>query len=48
MLCLESTIITHGMPFPQNEIMANEIEDIVRKNGVVPATVTILHTFFTY
>ncbi|XP_063785022.1 uncharacterized protein LOC134933611 isoform X4 [Pseudophryne corroboree] len=41
-VALESTIITHGMPYPENISMANEVEEIVRINGSVPATVGIL------
>ncbi|XP_063303670.1 uncharacterized protein LOC134602585 isoform X2 [Pelobates fuscus] len=41
-VALESTIITHGMPYPHNIRMAKEVEDIVRTNGSVPATVGIL------
>ncbi|XP_040201670.1 pseudouridine-metabolizing bifunctional protein C1861.05-like isoform X2 [Rana temporaria] len=41
-VALESTIITHGMPYPQNIRMANEVEEIVRSNGSVPATVGII------
>src|SRR5699024_11673471 len=39
---LESTIITHGMPYPQNVEMAKEVEQIVRENGAVPATIAII------
>lgn len=35
---LESTIITHGLPYPQNRIMAKETEKIIRNNGAIPAT----------
>ncbi|XP_053321261.1 uncharacterized protein LOC128492651 [Spea bombifrons] len=41
-VALESTIITHGMPYPHNISMAKEVEDVVRANGSVPATVGIL------
>ena len=41
-VALESTIITHGMPYPQNLKMARGVEDLVRKNGAVPATVAIM------
>ena len=41
-VALESTIISHGMPFPQNEETALEVEDIVRSNGVTPATVAVI------
>ena len=40
-VALESTIISHGMPYPQNLQTAVEVEDIVRKNGAVPATIAI-------
>ena len=41
-VALESTIITHGMPYPQNLAMAREVEDVVRANGAVPATIAIM------
>ncbi len=41
-VALESTIIAHGMPYPQNVATAREVEDIVRGNGAVPATIAIL------
>jgi pseudouridine-5'-phosphate glycosidase len=41
-VALESTIITHGMPFPQNLEMAGRVEDAIRARGAVPATVAIL------
>ncbi|KFR02454.1 hypothetical protein N306_11420, partial [Opisthocomus hoazin] len=41
-VALESTIITHGMGYPQNLSMAREVEEIVTTNGAVPATVGIL------
>ncbi|KAL4705043.1 hypothetical protein ACJJTC_009831 [Scirpophaga incertulas] len=41
-VALESTIITHGMPYPKNLETALEVENIIRKLGVVPATVAIL------
>lgn len=40
-MALESTIIAHGMPYPQNLETAKRIEDIVRKKGCVPATVAV-------
>ncbi len=40
-VALESTIISHGMPFPQNVEMAKKTEAIIRKNGAVPATIAI-------
>lgn len=39
---LESTIIAHGMPYPENIETAIEIEDLLRKRGVVPATIAII------
>ncbi len=41
-VALESTIITHGMPYPQNLKMAREVEQVVRDNGAVPATIAIM------
>lgn len=41
-VALESTIISHGMPYPQNVAMATEVEDIVRAHGAVPATIAVL------
>ncbi|MDR2311541.1 MAG: pseudouridine-5'-phosphate glycosidase [Brucellaceae bacterium] len=41
-VALESTIITHGMPFPQNLEMARKVEDVIRANGAVPATIAVL------
>jgi pseudouridine-5'-phosphate glycosidase len=41
-LALESTIITHGMPYPQNLEMARSVEAIVRENGAVPATIAVM------
>ncbi|RLN98071.1 hypothetical protein BBJ28_00008479 [Nothophytophthora sp. Chile5] len=40
-VALESTIISHGMPFPQNLEMATHVEDIVRAHGACPATICI-------
>lgn len=42
-VALESTIISHGMPYPQNLEMAREVEAIVRSEGAVPATTAILN-----
>lgn len=42
-VALESTIIAHGFPYPQNLHMAQDVERIVRENGAVPATVAILN-----
>lgn len=41
-VALESTIISHGMPYPQNVAMAIEVEGIVREHGAVPATIAVL------
>jgi pseudouridylate synthase len=41
-VALESTIISHGMPFPQNLETAKEVEAVVRAHGAVPATVAII------
>jgi pseudouridine-5'-phosphate glycosidase len=41
-VALESTIITHGMPYPQNLEMARSVEDVIRRNGAEPATVAIM------
>src|SRR5690348_18507400 len=41
-VALESTIITHGMPHPQNVMTAREVEAIVRENGAVPATIAVI------
>jgi len=41
-VALESTIITHGMPFPQNVETARLVEDDVRKAGAVPATIAVI------
>lgn len=41
-VALESTIISHGMPYPQNVKTALEVERIVRENGSVPATIGII------
>ena len=42
-VALESTIISHGMPYPQNVQTAKEVEEIIRKNGAVPATTAIIN-----
>lgn len=43
LVALESTIITHGMPYPENVQTAREVEEIVRSQGAVPATIAILN-----
>ncbi|KAK9298423.1 hypothetical protein QLX08_008218 [Tetragonisca angustula] len=42
-VALESTIITHGMPYPDNLKTAIQVENVVRKKGAVPATIGILN-----
>ncbi|MDD4481964.1 MAG: pseudouridine-5'-phosphate glycosidase [Bacilli bacterium] len=42
-VALESTIISHGMPFPKNMEMANECERLIRNNDVIPATIAIIN-----
>ena len=41
-VALESTIISHGMPYPQNVEMAREVEGIIRDLGATPATIAVL------
>ena len=41
-VALESTIISHGMPYPQNVETALAVEEIIRRNGAVPATVAVV------
>ena len=41
-VALESTIISHGMPYPQNVETALQVEKIIREHGAVPATIAIL------
>ncbi|TWB30632.1 pseudouridine-5'-phosphate glycosidase [Nitrospirillum bahiense] len=41
-VALESTIITHGMPYPANLETALAVEDVVRANGAVPATIAVV------
>ena len=41
-VALESTIITHGMPFPQNLEMARDVEAEIRAGGAVPATIAVI------
>ncbi|KAG0340028.1 hypothetical protein BG000_000820 [Podila horticola] len=41
-VALESTIISHGMPYPQNYETAIQVESVVRENGATPATIAIL------
>jgi pseudouridylate synthase len=41
-LALESTIISHGMPYPQNLVVARELESIAEAKGVTPATICLM------
>lgn len=41
-VALESTIISHGMPYPKNVETALKVEDIIRENGAIPATIAII------
>jgi pseudouridine-5'-phosphate glycosidase len=41
-VALESTIISHGMPYPQNVTTARAVENIIREQGAIPATIAIL------
>lgn len=41
-VALESTIITHGMPYPQNLDMARGVEQLIRAEGAVPATIAVM------
>ncbi len=45
-VALESTIISHGMPFPQNVETALKVEGIVRNNGAIPASIAIINGKF--
>jgi pseudouridine-5'-phosphate glycosidase len=41
-VALESTVISHGLPYPENLTLAQELEDLVRGQGAVPATIAII------
>ena len=41
-VALESTIISHGMPYPQNVETALQVEEVIRKEGAVPATIAVI------
>lgn len=41
-VCLETTIISHGMPYPKNVETALAVEEIIRENGAIPATIGII------
>ncbi|MBI4731449.1 MAG: pseudouridine-5'-phosphate glycosidase [Chloroflexi bacterium] len=42
LVALESTVITHGLPRPQNLALARDMERVVRENGATPATIAVL------
>ncbi|MTI66475.1 MAG: pseudouridine-5'-phosphate glycosidase [Firmicutes bacterium] len=42
-VALESTIISHGMPYPKNVETALKVEEIIRENGAIPATIAIIN-----
>jgi pseudouridine-5'-phosphate glycosidase len=42
-VALESTIISHGMPYPENYAMAQKVEKIIRDEGAIPATIAIIN-----
>lgn len=46
-VALESTIISHGMPYPENVKTALECEKVVRENGAIPATIAIINGVIT-
>ena len=46
-VALESTIVAHGMPYPQNLAMARTVEGIVRAGGAIPATIAIIKARLT-
>ena len=41
-VALESTIISHGMPYPHNVAMARDVEQVIRDAGAVPATIAVI------
>ncbi len=42
-VALESTIITHGIPYPENLATARSLEEVIRAEGATPATIAVLH-----
>lgn len=44
-VALESAVITHGLPYPENVQLAEELEQTVRKEGAIPATIALLDGF---
>ena len=43
LLALESTVISHGLPYPQNIVAARRFEQIAREHGAEPRTVAVIH-----
>ena len=41
-MALESTLIAHGLPYPDNLVLAREVEELVRREGGVPATIGVI------
>ena len=41
-VALESTVITHGLPYPENLALAGEMESIVRRENAIPATIAVI------
>jgi pseudouridine-5'-phosphate glycosidase len=41
-VALESTVITHGLPYPENVNLANDMEKVIREQGCIPATIAII------
>jgi len=42
LVALESTVISHGLPYPENLVLAGEMEAVMRANGAVPATIAVI------
>ena len=43
LVALETTIVTHGMPYPENVATARSLETVIRSGGAVPATIAVMH-----
>lgn len=46
-VALESTIVAHGMPYPQNVLLTRQVGDILRSKGVEPATIGKIRLFYS-
>lgn len=42
-VALESTILSHGMPYPENLTFAHKVEEIIRSEGAIPATIAVIN-----